>query len=535
MNNVDEFLKWEALFQENKKLSRSTKKIISDNQEENNDFFSNLRVFDNSYVGRYGIGFNNINSVVVKKIIDTFYKVISTDESNLFLLVSDGSQEAIEIYKDVISFNEKIEFLSFSNYQGYDQNFVNSTIKKINPIGCVYISKSIFNNEYLTISLYDSNGIKMDNNFLNNLYLNIDKSAREIQRSQSRKISFLKDELLIKIYIEKVSNLFPRTFSNKKTKIAISNRSDGITKILSKLIGSQDYSYVINNNLKSTNIDLYNKKHLSDSQIKKFFWKDINFAIRRKANFLIAFNKAGTQTFLFNIEGLKVTYLSPNIIASIFLNKFFNDLESSNKKIPNAVIGSNNEPNKNIKKIINKFKINFKEIQDNNFLALDYLLLFWNDYNQFVFGEKINSEFTIYHLLIKIIEIVNYYNNQYNSIDALLNKLSQMYGEQEVDNKFILKTKIPEYKESLNSFLSAYKSNKLLSINNDFETNHFNENVLAKITLKNDSNIIVKQIPFLKNTIFFNVSFEREYNIFKKIKNNMEVKKVIKQLLRLKI
>lgn len=204
--------------------------------------------------------------------MDLFLQIIEYDKTCQHVLISsDGSNECKEIIQNVIKLDRDIKFLSFANYEGFDKNFILSSIKKIGPKCSFHLSKSVHNNNFIHINIYDEKGIKVKNELLEKMVAKIDKNVDDLEPTNEYSISFLNSELLIKIYIEKICSLFSKTNNIRKTKIAISNRSTGIIRILTKLLGSQDFSYIINNNIKDKKIDLNKSKILTDQKIKKYF------------------------------------------------------------------------------------------------------------------------------------------------------------------------------------------------------------------------------------------------------------------------
>lgn len=528
-----ELEKWNILFQKNKHIKNLLKKIEKLDISKTN-FFNDLKVCDHAIFGKYDVGYGSVNAITIKKIIEIFCEIIDYKNNNYFLISSDGSEENTKIIDDVLHLgNRNIKFITFAKYQGYDKKFISSIIKKIKPAGAIHISKSIFQKNLININLYGQNGNKITNIILEGIIKQIDKNVDNVIYEKEKNISFLNNNLLIKLFVEKISELFPKSNSIKKTKIAISNRSKGITKILSKLIGSQDFSYTINDKIKNNNISILDTKYLSDTKIKRYFKKDIKFAKQRKANFLIAFNQEGTQSFLFIINNSKVIYLNPNLIAMIFLHDFYNSLALTNKNLPNVFISSNENLNPNLEKIVKKYKIYFKKIRDNEFISKDYLLLFWNDYNQFVFGEKVNEEFTIYHLLIKIISIVDYYNNQYNSINALTNKLIRMYDDFEKEFRYFISNDINDFNKKIEYKFKETKNKKRIEELKKIELveNEDIEQELWQISLKNNSRIFIKYNR-ISQKIHISLKNTKTHNIIKDIFIHYENKKIIRKILK---
>ena len=324
----------------------------------------------NNYIyGEYGIGYSKINSITTKKIIELFIEKNKMNHDDYFLITSDGSSECLEIIESIINLNDKnIKFLTFQKFLGFDKTFILSTIKTIKPFGCIYLSKSIFNPEILQINLYDSKGKEIKNDQLEYLIKKIEKNIDDIHISQNKNVYFLNNELLIKTFVDKVKQIYSKDLNtNKKTKIMISNRSEGVSNILSKLICNQEFIYTINNKVKNYDVNIYKYQQFNDKTIKKLFKKELIKAWIKKANLLIIFNKEASQIFLFVLNKNKIIFLNMDLIVLILLNDLYNNFFIDNYNVSNMFISSNNLPNENIKKLMEKYNIHFKQIQNNDF------------------------------------------------------------------------------------------------------------------------------------------------------------------------
>ncbi len=530
MNIKEEIKKWNDLFSEGN-LSKKYIKNQKYNEEFIDNFYQNLHVSDNSIYGEYGIGYSKINSVTLKKIIDIFVQILEKKNDNdYFVISSDGSNICNNIINNLIKINnQNIKFITFKDYEGFDKSFILSSIKKIRPLGGIHISQSIFSPNIININLYDFQGIKINNEILINIIQNIDKNLNNISISKEENLSFFDNELLIKIFVDKMNKSFDSNILIKKTKIAISNRSNGITKILTKLLGTQDFSYVINNKIKNKTIDINYKKNISYKNIKMYFWKEILFAKLNKANLLICFNAEGTQLFLFVLEKTKVIYIDPSLLSLIFLNCFFDNLYKNGKKMSDIFIASNGSPHTNMVNFINKYKVNFKQITNNNFLQEDMLLLFWNDYNQYAFGKKMNQEFSIYLFLLKIINIIDNYINQYGTINALLNILTKMYGPNDYQNKYLI---------NISYELVLAKINKLFNMTFEFSDqknkNYENEIILTEFNINNEIDFLMKY-NFIINQFIIILTHKHNSNILKRGKKFWKINSIIKYMQKKKI
>lgn len=516
MNYQEELNNWNNFFVKNFKIKKDLNKLRKVDEKDSH-FFNDLKILNNLIYGSYGAGYNKINSITLKKIIDIFNLLIDNKNDNYFLISSDGSNECVEMLKDIIWTNDKdIKFITFSNFVGFDKKFISATIKKIHPYASIYISRSIYDKTAFEINLFDEQGFKINKEILKGILKQLDKNINNISRDEKRKISFLNNDSLIKIFNNKINVLFPKNINNKKTKIAISNRSNGITNILTKLIGNQDFTYVVNEKINNQKIDIFEKKYVSDKKIKTFFKNDIKFAKKYKCNFLITFNENGTQLFVFIIHRNKVIYLNENLLVLTFLHKFYIELVFDNKTLSNLFISSNEGLNDNLSNLVKKYNIKWRMIKNENFVSKDYLLIYWNDYAQYIFGEKINDEYTIYHLLIKVLAIIDYYNNQWGSTKTLFSKLEKIYGSFDIQNKHLIDLNYEEAKKRVIVFISKYS--KL--VKSELETNTIDELAIEddiwNIRLVDNTKIIIKYNKLMKKTI---VVFrrKRETNLIKEI------------------
>lgn len=229
--------------------------------------------------------------------------------------------------------------------------------------------------------------------------------------------------------------------------------------------------------------------------------------------------------FLFSIYKARVVYLDSDLLSLIFLNNFYNELSINFQKLSSVFISSNNKPNSNMNKLIHKYKIPFKTITNNDFLVDNFLLFFWNDYNQFVFGEKLNQGFSIYHLIIKIVSIVNYYNVQYGSIYKLLDVLKKMYGSFDIKERFAINLNEEEFK---NKFANLWPNLVWDStvINSDKE---IIENQLWEIKIDNNITWNVK-FNKINNKIFLNSYRLRTNNFWKEIRIKNYIRRCVRKI-----
>lgn len=452
MNYSEELLKWENILDINNDnyLKKEIKKCKK-NEILLNNFFKDLKCSNEYIYGDYGVGYNKINFITIKQIIDILTEN-NWDSKKYFLISYDGNELIKNIIELLNKYNDKkIKFLTFSNYEGVDKKFFSFIKRKLNIEKSIYISKSIYKSNTFNITIWNSDE-KLKNNKLNEIINKLSENKKiYFEKTINDEMNFLNNDLIMKIFVDNISKISYEKKSLSNLKIAISNRSENVTKILTKLLGFKNFSYVINNKPKNKDISLYDKKkYCNDFLIKKYFKSEINFAKRKKANLLISFNKEGSQLYLFLINKKNVLFLNSNKIVLYFLDDFYKNLEFDNKKIENVYISTNENPNDNILKLIEKYKIDFKKIENCDFISNDYLLIYWNNYNQIIFGEKINDEFSIYHIIVKLLFIIDYYFNQYNSLLPLINNIEKKY--EKMKSEFVLFTKKDFHKivESLN-------------------------------------------------------------------------------------
>lgn len=538
MEQEIELTRWITLCETNKHLKSCLKKI-SKEAISISGFFDDLKVIDNSFYGEFNVGYNAINGITLKKVIDLFLEE-SESKDEFFLLATDGTKECNNIIKHLLTLNDKkCKFVAFENFCGFDKKFVSKTIKNLKPKGGVYLSKSIFNNKIISLCIFDSLGNKVKNDKLVQLTKKMNKDIQGWQATESfiSSVSFLNTNSIIKLFIENINSLFIKTPVSKKTKICISNRSTGITKILTKIIGIQDFSYIVNNNVKNKPFFVYYKwKKINSFLIKLFFLSEIIYARSQRANLLITYSPDGSQLFLFDMSQRKTTYFNSSLVTMIFLNNFFNDLAHENKKLPDSFIATNSTLSNNIEKLTKKFQIKSKKIINNNFVDDDYMLLFWNDYNQFVFGEKKNDEFTIYHILIKLISIIDYYNGQYRSINGFINSLNKIYGTLEYENRYYIKIKKEDVLDNIKTSLQNKSISKYfltsIKITETIKTEEHNvENEICCLDMYDGSKVVFKYNE-IAQAVQITLKRYSYKNVFRQVWDTWFKKRLIKKLIK---
>ena len=157
------------------------------------------------------------------------------------------------------------------------------------------------------------------------------------------------------------------------------------------------------------------------------------------------------------------------------------------------------------------------------------LLLFWNDYNQYAFGKKINQEFSIYLFLLKILNIIDNYINQYGGINALLNILTKMYGPNDYQNKYLI---------DISYELALAKIHKLFNMTFEFSDqknkNYENETILLEFNISNEIDFLMKY-NFIINQFIIILTHKHNTNILKRGKKFWKINSIIKYMQKKKV
>lgn len=512
MNNNELIEKWKIAFQNDKKI---LKKLSKMNELNDNDKFFTKLFFDNKkIIARIGEGYGQLNKLTVKLIAISFAKTLTNykkEAINLDILISsDGSPEAksfLEIIANVFE-SKGITSTAFKSYAGYDQKFVCRTIKKLNLDAGIMIEKSIFNDKVFNVFFINSEGIHFNKEFVEQIKLEMENHNIFEIKTNPAKTQFLSNSKVISDYVGKVLSLSNRKGDQKKIKIAISNYNSSVTQILKKILGNMDFNYVVNNNLNKGNI--HQKKKINKKTYSNFYWRDIIFSKKNKCSMLICPSKNGSQLNLFVSHGRNFVYLDSNEITLMFLNFFLINMNIGSKKITNSYIGTDIPPIQSVKNIINKYNLELLITGDVEVVENKYLLFYWNQESQFIFGENKIIEFGFHHLIIRFLEMLNYYETQRLNIYSQKNILIKMYGHY-TTHTIILNFDL--YK--LNFWLdNIYESNTNKKYPIDIVTryqskNILNQNLIAKVSLKSGIELFIK-FNYINRKIIIYIRLEDE-------------------------
>ncbi len=495
MDNNEILSKWKKEFDDDKKLLKKLSKIIGTNDEKK--FFEKLFFDEKKIIARIGVSYGTLNKLTVKLIAHSFAKIMvdnNSDKSKIDILISsDGSPEIKSFLKDIADVFEfeGITSTAFNLYNGYDKKFICRTVKKLELDGSIIIEKNIYNDEVFNVFFIDKNGLNIKKNILETIKLEMDNYNIFSVQSRTAKVQFLSNNKIISDYISKILSLSNRKHDRRKIKIGVSNYNDGVTKILKKILGNMDFNYVINNNINKGNI--YKKKTKTPKTYTNFYRKDIAFAMKNKCHILICTTKNGSELILFILNGKQVIYLDSNDITLMFLNFFLTEINTNYNNFSNSYIGTDIPPIQSIKNLINKYNLELFVTENLQIVKNKYLLFYWNQDGQFIFGENKIIEFGFHHLIIKILEMINYYETQRLNIYSQKNILSKMYGD--------YKTYTLIYNDDLYKFnlwldnIQNSRTNEWFQIDNVTRfkiSNDLHENLIAKIVLKSGVEFFIK-------------------------------------------
>ena len=520
---IDEILnKWKEALIEDKKAIRKISKLTS--LDKDDLFFAKLFFDSKKIIARIGIGYGKLNKLVVSLIAYSFGEILkknkTTNKSIDILVCSDGSPEIKNFLKNIANVfaAQKLTTTAFKSYQGYDSKFIRRTIKKLEFNGGIFIERSIYNDEIFNIFFIDSNGNYFNEEFIEELKKEIDKHDIFKINYVPAKVDFLSNNLIINDYIQKILFLSNRKGDQRKMKICISNYNKGVTEILKKTLGNMDFNYVINNKISKGNI--YQKKKRNEKIFLNFFRKDILFAKQNRCDMLVCPSKNGSSLNIFMISGRQTFYLDANEITLMFLNFFLIELNTNIKKLPNSYIGTDVPPIQSIKNLIKKYNLELSVSEDVDISDNKFLLFYWNQDSQFIFGENNLIEFGFHHLIIKFLEMINYYKTQRLNISSQRRILAKMYGSYQ--------TQIIIIDNELNRLYSLLEDINKSELNNKFpienvvifkQNNVLNENLIAKILFKNETELFVK-FNYLNKKIIIIIRFKNEnHNIWHKYNN----------------
>ena len=533
MNQAEIILKWKKYFENNKLILKELIKYENINLLETN-FLNPCPVINQSICAPIGVGLNKINTLTIRNFLATLIKHFNDwEDRDLIFIGSDGTPKAQQLIKDLALLKlEKGTFVTFENFDGFDKKFVSETIKKIKAKCGFFIQSSIYSPDLINVFFLDELGESYDAAFVKKINQEaLNNNYFELELNEKIDIFYIENEKMIKIFVDKIEQLYTKRLNTKKTKIAISNHNQSVTKVLAKLLGHLDYAYVINDNVKPKN--LFNSKMIDDREVELVYQKEIKFAQKTKSNILISFSPNGTQLMIFLVKRNSVTYLNKNLITLLFLHNFFNNLFLANKKLAKTWIASDYQPIPSIINLIYKYNLDFNPIKEVIYDPQNYLLYYWNNYNQFIFGEKRNVDFGIYNLFIKLLEILNFGILQSGGIQYLITNINMMYGHyQQIDaindiSLINLKNKI----EKILSVPQSWSTYFIRDIKVNDHIKQMDEELLWTITFKNNDKFLIKYNHLINKAI---ITYYFEYSpkkLFSNYKYLNEFKKLLKKIL----
>lgn len=534
-NDDDILIQWKDYFQNDKEILKELQKLESVKLSET-DFLSNFLVINNKIVAKRGIGLNKINALSLRALVYFFIQENFTNDDKLFFVSYDGNLEIKKMIKSLNFLNlQNYGLITLNDYKSIDKKMINEIFKKIKLSGGMYIQESIYESDLFEIYFFNKDGELINHEIISNFVKNIYwKNFFDIPLKNDEEILFIDYEPLIKMFVKKVVSLYTKKNNTNKTKVVISNHNNFACEIVSKILGNLDFSYVVNDNPSRKNIFAFKK--INDKKIRKIFFDEINFAKRKKANVLISFDKSGSQLFCFLKIKNNFVFINENIISLMINHHFFNNLILNKIKLTNFYIQSNNLLSNNMQNLVQKFSIPFELKNDLELDKHSYMLYYWNSYYQFAFGEKHNSFFTIYHIFVKLLEIINIYNSQFGSVQGHLRDLKIMYGNtnQKIFITNVLKSKlinkIKEIQKNDNKILLDEFGIKSIKMYNDIEHIDqflYDEVLIFNLELNDNSSLMIKWNSIL-NKIIFIIRDENKKNtlqkfidLFKKNKQNI--------------
>lgn len=530
--------KWKEHFKNDKLVLKEIMKLEKIDVEKTN-FFSACNVVDERINTSFGVGLNKLNKITIRALVFNFIQMQQIEENDLILVSSDGTEIAKSMIKQIAFLKlNKGKLITFSEYNGVDKKIFGEAFKKLKIAFGIFIQKSVYDSQLFDIYFVNNIGENLSND---NVVQIVNKTHQNdyfaVPLLHHEQMLFIDTMQIIKNFVKKILPLYTKKISTNKTKIVISNHNPNVCKTLSKILGNLDFSYIVYNKPLVKNI--YKSNFIDDKKMHWIFKDEILFALRKNANVLISFNENGSQLFCFIKIKKQFVYLNENVITLLTLHNFLNNLIITKQKKFQFLISSNMHPTKPIENLIQKYKLNFEIKQNLSINENDYLLLYWNNYNQFAFGEKRNSHYSIYHILIKLLEVVNFYHLQYGTINSILSDLSFMYGssfEKRMLYKTFSKQNIIQklnYLQKNHSKNDLQKNFHILSIEESKENNIFDEEILFLIKLDDDSSLEIKWNQILNKIILFHrCSQVKKWWNFHQNHKLIDIKSLIKKIIK---
>ena len=495
MDSKAELLKWQKYFEDHKVIAKELTKYQDIDLSATN-FFHPCQVINKRICAEIGVGLNKINSLTVRNFLALLVEYVhNLEEQDLILLAADGSEEAQELIKAATHLKlNKGQFVVFENFEAFDKKFVGETIKRIKAKCGFFIQSSIYDAKLVEIFFLNYMGEYYDDEFVNKINQNaIENDYFNLELTNEPELYYIENDKMIKIFVDKIQQLYTKRLSTKLTKIAISNHNAGVTKILAKLVGHLDYAYVINPQPKKQHF--FESKILDDHEIKSLYKKEIRFARKNRCNILITFDQSGSQLLIFLLQRKNIIFLNENLIALIFLHNFYNNLFLANKKLAKSSIASDCPPMQSVANLISKYKLEFHVIDQVVYDPQNYMLFYWNSYHQFIFGEKRNVHFGIYNTTIKLLEIINFALLQNGGLQHLIGNINMMY-DPFVQIQWISDLNFHHLEQKINALIKQPQLHELYKINfikAYSETSKNEEQLLWTIAFANHNQLIIRQ------------------------------------------
>ncbi|MDK2819674.1 MAG: hypothetical protein KFW07_02445 [Mycoplasmataceae bacterium] len=496
MKNDDLLNEWRIAFKDDKTSLRKLAKLS--NVDDDHPFFSKLFFDSKKIVSKIGLGYGKLNILTIKLIANSFANILlkkNVEKSHIDILVcSDGAIETKSFLKNIseVFSSKKIGITAFQSNVGYDKKFICRTVNKLELDAAIFIERSTYNDDIFNVRFIDNKGLDFEEEVIKLIKHEVEEYNVFEIKSTHAKIDYLSNSRVVNDYVEKILSLTSRKGDQRKIKIAVSDYNEGVTEILKKILGNMDFNYIINKNI-TNKISINQKSKRNEKTYINYFKKDIYFARKNKCGLLICPSKNGSELNLFVFNGRQVVYLDANEITLMFLNFFLIEMNIGNKKFKNFYIGTDIPPIKSIKNLINKYKLELIVSEDIKLPKDKYLLFYWNQNSQFIFGGNKITEFGFHHLMVRFLEMFNYYKTQRLNIVSQRNILIKMYGNYKT-HVMILNHDLSELHSWLVNIKKSWMNEKYPISNIIMFENikNFGENMIAKIILKNGVELFIK-------------------------------------------
>lgn len=514
--------------------NRVLKKIESTRVNFNIPFFKKLNAEYNSIEAKIGLGYSCFNELIIRALAKTIANFFIAHKKNpsdeIDLLVSTDNTKIIFLLKEMAKVLTKfqIKITTFKEFTPYDKKYCCKMTKKLSLSGLIFIETNTYDQSVFNLFVYNQNGEPItEKDFYLNLVMPIEKDYPFQIEIENPKIDYLSNIKTVDEYVTKINAIESRGNDQKKTKIAIANLNAGTLKIVKKIFGKLDYRYYVAKPSKKRKALLVT----SDNKVKSYFAREIFYARRKKCNVLLCSFNNSSQLFLFILLKNQIVFLNSNEFSLLFIDTFIANLKRNNIQLNRAYISSDTLLIPQIEKLVRKYKLKHY-IQNRPYqIEKQYLLYHWNSSNQFTFGDDKIIEFGFHHLILKMIEIINYFFTQKSNILVERNRLKKIYGISKTICSYenISKEKIVSYfrKVAQTKRVAKFKVEALSFPSN---VNPFGEEInLISILFANELNLIIlfNRIINKSKFIFYTPnSIQSEFNNLK----NHQQKKIIRKI-----